>query len=392
MHRSTIQRLWARAKKAHADGLSMSPAVRSNKNQRGRHPIYDKDQIREHARLVPLQRRKSYRSLAANLGISHVTVFRYTRGPSGIFKKHTSAIKPALTDDNKLQRVMFALGHVGGNGRYEEMYDRVYVDEKWFYMTEASCSYILVDDEEPPHRVTRHKDHIEKVMFLCAVARPRWCAHREATWDGKIGMWPVAERRPALRNSVNRPAGTLEWKSINMDKNQYTKMMVRLVLPAIKAMWPPGELHKTIHIQHDNATPHIKTDHPEFLAKNAELGIHTTLYFQPPNSPDTNILDLCFFNSIQSLQHTYAPTNVDELVVIVLDAFVRLEHKILNHCFLTLQGCFNEIIDCDGGNGYKIPHMGKARLARMGLLPISLEVTTGSAVWDDASDEETMVE
>jgi hypothetical protein len=91
VHRSTIQRLRARAKKAHADGLSMSPAVRSNKNQRGRHPIYDKDQIREHARLVPLQQRKSYRSLAANLGISHVrcrlvlqqfAAHLHSRGPS----------------------------------------------------------------------------------------------------------------------------------------------------------------------------------------------------------------------------------------------------------------------------------------------------------------------
>jgi hypothetical protein len=35
----------------------------------------------------------------------------------------------------------------------------------------------------------------------------------------------------------------------------------------------------------------------------------------------------------------------------------------------------NEIIEKHGGNDYKIPHYGKQRLEREGVLPISMEVT-----------------
>ena len=38
---------------------------------------------------------------------------------------------------------------------------------------------------------------------------------------------------------------------------------------------------------------------------------------QPPNSPDFNILDLGFFNSIQSLQQQKRMTDIDELITAV---------------------------------------------------------------------------
>ena len=37
----------------------------------------------------------------------------------------------------------------------------------------------LAPNEEPPHRTVGHKSHILKVMFLCAVARPRYNAQGE---------------------------------------------------------------------------------------------------------------------------------------------------------------------------------------------------------------------
>ena len=37
--------------------------------------------------------------------------------------------------------------------------------------------------------------------------------------------------------------------------------------------------------------------------------------------------------------------------------------------------CMNEIIDCHGDNTYKIPHIGKSRLERVGQLPLTIEVT-----------------
>lgn len=44
----------------------------------------------------------------------------------------------------------------------------------------------------------------------------------------------------------------------------------------------------------------------------------------------------------------------------------------LNRVFLTLQSCLLEVMKADGGNGYKIPHMGKERLERLDILPNTL--------------------
>jgi hypothetical protein len=64
----------------------------------------------------------------------------------------------------------------------------------------------------------------------------------------------------------------------------------------------------------------------------------------------------------------------------------------LDYAFLTLQCCFNSILEAGGGNDYKICHMGKAKLARTGDLPVSIQVTAAVADYlnnetDSDSDE-----
>ena len=81
---------------------------------------------------------------------------------------------------------------------------------------------------------------------------------------------------------------------------------------------------------------------------------------QPANSPDFNVLDLGFFNAIQSLQHQIAPTSIEELVTAVETAFRQLEPSKLNDCFLTLQSVMECTMACDGGNSYRLPHLKKA--------------------------------
>jgi hypothetical protein len=66
----------------------------------------------------------------------------------------------------------------------------------------------LATDEEMPERNAQNRDHLKKVMFLCAVARPRYNAAVNCTFDGKIGMWPFAEQSAAQRTrSVNQTRG-----------------------------------------------------------------------------------------------------------------------------------------------------------------------------------------
>ena len=79
---------------------------------------------------------------------------------------------------------------------------------------------------------------IQKVIFLCAVGRPQWDRQKDVRFDGKIGIWSFIEKVAAKKNSINRPKGTLETKNIaSVNDDEYKKMMIEKVLPAIKAKW-----------------------------------------------------------------------------------------------------------------------------------------------------------
>ena len=74
----------------------------------------------------------------------------------------------------------------------------------------------------------------------------------------------------------------------------------------------------------------------EFHNEVETLDLNVQLVCQPPNSPDMNILDLGYFNDIQSLQHQAAPRNIDELVSAVHQSVDGLHWSKLNDIFLTL--------------------------------------------------------
>ena len=55
----------------------------------------------------------------------------------------------------------------------------------------------------------------------------------------------------------------------------------------------------------------------------------------PPNSPDFNVLELGFSNSIKVLQHHYTPKIIDDLVAITEVSFADLDCMNLNNVFLS---------------------------------------------------------
>ena len=117
-----------------------------------------------------------------------------------------------------------------------------------------------------------------------------------AHFDGKIGIWPFARQVAAARNSINRPAGTLEWRLVSVTTAMYTEMLRNKVIPTIHDKLP-HEVTPLISIQHDNATPHKAMDDEE-VEEHAmqEHGLNVVMEFQPLNSPDTNVLDLWVFS------------------------------------------------------------------------------------------------
>jgi hypothetical protein len=67
-------------------------------------------------------------------------------------------------------RLMMALEEVDESTmKFKAMYDRVHVDEKWFFVSKVDQRYYLANDENVPVRKCKHKSHIKKV---CVVSPP----------------------------------------------------------------------------------------------------------------------------------------------------------------------------------------------------------------------------
>jgi hypothetical protein len=379
--RTTVSNLWKLARLTNSKG---EMNVDNKRDLRGRKTVYDTREIAVAVQLIPHWERPTNRALAGRLGVSPATVARMLN--AGVFVSHTTYIKPTLTEDNMLKRVLFALDEVDeATGFYKEMYDRIHVDEKWFYCTSLKRTTILAEGEPVPKgHTTRHKCHIPKLMYICAIARPRYIISTGEWWDGKIGLWPFGEQVAAKRSSRNRPAGTLEWKAINVDKESYKRMLIDNVLPAIAQRWPNDRTrqarrqripNRKIRIQQDNAPAHcnISTD-PEIVEAMQQHGLlDLSMYEQPPNSPDLNVLDLGLWNSMDRQKNMISATRcLDELHAAVMEAYERLTRRSVNNAFLTLQSVMNELIRENGCNQFKIPHMNKDRLEKLGLLPASI--------------------
>ena len=199
------------------------------------------------------------------------------------------------------------------------------------------------------------------------------------------------ELEPAKRSSKKRAKGTPVWKNQSIRWDVYWEYLIQKLLPAIKQKWPMN--NGRIWLQQDGAKSHILDDNKEFKEAVDDIGLNLTAYTESPNSPDTNILDLGFFRAIQSFNND-CPNNEGELIKSVEKAYGEYPMHKLNHVWLTLQSCFNMIIENDGGNDYKIPHMGKESLEQRGLLRRVLDITPTANAWlnptmEDDSDQDS---
>ncbi|XP_050875169.1 uncharacterized protein LOC127078783 [Lathyrus oleraceus] len=257
---------------------------------------------------------------------------------------------------------------------FKSMHNIVHIDEKWFYMTKKSANCYLLENEDEPYRTCKNKNFIGKVMFLVAVARPRFDDGDKEIFSGKIGVFPLVQKVAAKRSSINRASGTLETKPItSITKEVSRNFLINKVLPAIKEKWPREHAMETIYIQQDNAPCHVSIDDEEFRKAASEGGFDIRLSCQPPNSPDLNVLDLGFFNAIQSLQQKEVSKSVDELIEVVQNSYDNFSSKQSDKIFLTLQSCMIEIMKIKGSNNYRIPHMKKEVLLNRGILPTQLK-------------------
>jgi hypothetical protein len=355
-NRKTVGEIWRRYRKTVSHDLPAGNIESKIDVASGRKKRHTKEELDALILAVPHKQRSTMRDLSEATAIPRSTLHRYLK--EGAFKKFNVKIKPFLSPVKKIARVNFCLSYLDEEtGRFDPMYNTVHIDEKWFYIRKQQQRVYLTEEEyndEDKVPVERgHKRFGIKVMFLCAVARPRWDKERNAWFDGKLGIWPFVELVPAKRDSKNRPAGTLENKPMNITAKVYKEMIMEKVYPAIKEKWPYCHSRETIWINEDNCRCHPEATRTVLQDVAAMDGWDIRGRPQPPNSPDLNVLDLGFFNSIQSLQYKTRPRNIDDLIAKVKDSFNKTEKQALDNVFMSLQDCMIGILKRGGDNTYK---------------------------------------
>jgi hypothetical protein len=211
--------------------------------------------------------------------------------------------------------------------QFKDFLDHVFIDEKWFFLTQKSAKYYLLPDEDDPHCTSKTKNYIPRLMFLGVSALPRF-HDGVCIFDGKIGCFPLVTYERAKRSSVNQQSGTREVKPIaHLTRDIIKDFVIESVLPAIRAKWPREDIHKPIYIVQDNVPSHLQCDDPLFCEAAKQGGFDIRLLCQPPNSPNFNILDLSFFRAIQAIQYTKSAKTVQELVPIVQEV-----NSVLHSC------------------------------------------------------------
>lgn len=186
--RPLVRSIWRKAMKCREQGIFVD--LRSKKVQCGRQRVQvDLSQVAT----IPLRKRTTIRSLARELHVSRSTLHRVFK--EGKIRRHSNTLKPYLRDENKRARLrycvsMLDLATLKDHPNFIDMCYIIHIDEKWFYTTTKARRFYMLPEEEDPLRTVQNKNSIGKVMFLCALARPRYDANGNCKFDGKLGVWP----------------------------------------------------------------------------------------------------------------------------------------------------------------------------------------------------------
>ena len=296
-------------------------------------------------------------------------------------KRVSTTLKPALQDYHYFDRVNYCISQIDlTRNRFKPNYNVIHIDVKWFHLKQVTKKIYLHKDEPEPVQKMRHKNHITKVMFLAAVARPRFDPHPQVWFDGKIGIWPIVHLVAAQRNSRNRPAGTMELKCQSLTKDVNSDYICNEVIPSITDKWPASFRNKPIFIQQDNASPHTPGGvfEQDWINEvdTSGLDIRRLDPCQPAQSPDLNVLDLGYFRAREALQQKRQANTIEELIEAVEDSFEALKRITLKKVFITHQTMVEQVILHEGSNDFKIKHLNKDKIIReQGRLPEFIPLT-----------------
>jgi hypothetical protein len=136
------------------------------------------------------------------------------------------------------------------DSRFKDLFDFVFIDEKWFYLSLKSENYYFLPEKYDPHRTCKNKNYIPRLMFLCVCARSKF-RDGNCIFDGRIGCFSLVTYEPAMRGNerTGRVCGDLVMKPItSITRDVIRDFLINHVLPAIRAKWPRENVGKLIFI------------------------------------------------------------------------------------------------------------------------------------------------
>ena len=237
--------------------------------------------------------------------------------------------------------------------------EHVDLDEKWFYVSSGRGRLKLPADVEKPKQRRKSKRFVAKIMILTAVTRPR------PGFNGVVGCWRVTEpfvyKRKTVYQGTTYLAGQSRPKDCEMDGDKFANMLLNNVFPAIRSKLSDA---KDVKVQFDNAGGHgmstiegkIAREMAAPVRRGKQVGPKLTMVKQCAQSPDTNVCDLGFFNSLDSRLPKLRPYNLDEFEKLIVDEHEQYPAEKMDALFDSKQRVCQAILRCGGDNSYKMPH------------------------------------
>ncbi|XRB17640.1 hypothetical protein RI054_16g74850 [Pseudoscourfieldia marina] len=163
-----------------------------------------------------------------------------------------------------------------------------------------------------------------------------------------------------------RAKGDVYQQDCTMDSQQYQKMFLELVIPAVREKMPWA---RRVVIQHDGASPHTGKGTEDVCRAGGERTsmswepsssrgdrLKVDLVRQPANSPDFNVLDLCFNRSLAVIVGKYHARSKAQIAAAVEAAWSDYDCTKIERAFEYKTLVCKAVVRAKGWNNYTLPH------------------------------------
>jgi hypothetical protein len=154
---------------------------------------------------VSLNQRTTIRSLVGALNVSKTKMHKVFK--EGQVRRHSSTLKTYLREQNKMEWLKFCTSMIDEqtvhyDPKFRDMHNIIHIDEKWFNGTKKNKTFYMLPSEDDLVRTVQNKNSIDKVMFLAAVARPRYAKEGNCYFDRKVGIWTFLRQVMSIFNHI----------------------------------------------------------------------------------------------------------------------------------------------------------------------------------------------